>query len=89
MSQSRKSIAFYLRKLTPAQINYTTTEWVLLSIVEPLKEFRGIMLGHFITVNIDHNDLTYDNFTIKRVLHWHLLLKADRIYESMRNKSSV
>ena len=33
------------------------------------------MLGHFITVYMDHNDLTYDSFTIKIVIRWHLLLK--------------
>ena len=38
MSQNGKTIAFYPRKLTPAQINYTTTEKKLLSLVKTLKE---------------------------------------------------
>ena len=42
ISQKGKCIVFYSRKLNPAQINYTTTERKLLSIVETLKEFRTI-----------------------------------------------
>ena len=41
ISQNNKPIAFYSRKLNPAQeVDYTTTERELLSIVEALKEFR-------------------------------------------------
>ena len=39
VSQDNKPIAFYSRKLNPAQTRYTTTERELLSIVETLKEF--------------------------------------------------
>ena len=39
ISQNGKPIAFYSRKLNPAQTNYTTTERELLAIVETLKEF--------------------------------------------------
>jgi hypothetical protein len=42
ISQDDKPIAFYSRKLNPAQTRYTTTERELLSIVETLKEFRNI-----------------------------------------------
>ena len=44
ISQDNKPIAFYSRKLNPAQTRYTTTEKELLSIVETLKEFRNILL---------------------------------------------
>ena len=37
ISQNGKPVAFYLRKLTPAQINYTIVELELLNIVETLK----------------------------------------------------
>ena len=39
ISQNNTPIAFYSRKLNPAQTRYTTTERELLSIVETLKEF--------------------------------------------------
>ena len=44
ISQEGKPIAFYSRKLNPAQINYTTTERDLHNIVETLKEFHNILL---------------------------------------------
>ena len=62
ISQKGKPIAFYSRKLTPAQTRYTTTERELLSIVEHLKEFRTILLGQQLIVNTDHENLTYKQF---------------------------
>ena len=45
ISQKGSPIAFYSRKLNPAQTRYTTTERELLAIVETLKEFRNMLLG--------------------------------------------
>jgi hypothetical protein len=53
--QDERPIAFYSRKLKPEQTRYTTTERELLSIVETLKEFRNILLGHRIVVHTDCN----------------------------------
>ena len=39
ISQGGRPVAFYSRKLNPAQTRYTTTKRELLSIVETLKEF--------------------------------------------------
>src|SRR5210317_352670 len=75
ISQDKKPIAFYSHKLSPAQTRYTTTERELLAIVETLKEFRNILLGHKIIVYTDHENLTYKNFNTNRVMRWRLLLE--------------
>jgi len=41
VSQEGKPMAFYSRKLNPAQTWYTITERELLSVVETLKEYRN------------------------------------------------
>ena len=68
ITQDEKPIAFYSRKLSPAQTRYTTTERELLSIVETLKEFRNILLGQQIIVHTDHQNLTFKKFTSDRVM---------------------
>jgi hypothetical protein len=75
ISQDNKPIAFYSRKLNPAQIRYTATERELLSIVETLKEFCNILLGQHMKVYTDHKSLTYTNFNTKRVMRWHLIIE--------------
>ncbi len=75
ISQDDKPIAFYSRKLKPEQTRYTTTERELLSIVETLKEFRNILLGHKIVVHTDHKNLTCKNFNTERVMRWRLILE--------------
>ena len=73
--QKSKPIAFYSRKLNPAQKRYTTTERELLSIVKTLKEFRAILLGQQIVIHTDHLNLTYKKINSDRVLCWRLLIK--------------
>ena len=75
ISQEGKPIAFYSRKLNDAQTRYTTTERELLAIVETLKEYRNILLGHEIRVYTDHKNLTYKNFNTDRVMRWRLVIE--------------
>ncbi len=75
ISQQGKPIAFYSRKLSPAQTRYTTTEQELLAIIETLKEFRNILLGQQLKIYTDHENLTCKNFNTQRVMRWRLLLE--------------
>jgi len=55
--QNNRPIAFFSRKLTGTQTKYSITELELLSIVETLKEFRGMLWGQKIRVFTDHQNL--------------------------------
>ena len=70
-----KAIAFYSRKLTEPQTQYTVTEKELLSIVETLKEFYKILLGQQLNIYTDHKILTCKNFKNDRVFWWGLILE--------------
>jgi len=77
ITQDNRPLAFFSRKLTKAQEKYTVTELELLSIVELLKEFKGMLLGYKVEVWTDHINLTRDNLglaTSDRVHRWRLLL---------------
>ena len=73
--QDRKPLAFYSRKMNPAQTRYTTGEQELLSIVETMKEFRDILLGHEVIVHTDHKNILYSNLSNNRLIRWRLLLE--------------
>jgi RNase H-like domain found in reverse transcriptase len=75
ISQAGKPVAFYSKKLNPAQTRYTTTEQELLSIVETLKGFRNILLGQEIIVHTDHENLTYKHFNSDQVMRWQLFIE--------------
>src|SRR5687767_10228817 len=67
ISQNGRPIAFYSKKLNPAQTRYATTERELLSVIEVLKKFRSILLGQQIRVHTDHENITYKKFNSDRV----------------------
>jgi RNase H-like domain found in reverse transcriptase len=75
ISQKNKPPSFYFHKLNQAQLNYSTIEQELLSIVEILREFCDILLGHKIVIFTDHKNVSFSNFTSSRVLCWRLKIE--------------
>ena len=69
ITQNGRPIAFFSRKLSSPQTKYSVTEQELLSIVECLKEFKGMLWGQKIKVYTDHKNLVQDalGFTSDRV----------------------
>lgn len=60
-------VAYYSRKLNPAEHNYTTHDKELLSVVEAFKHWRHYLLGSLnIKVFSDHKNLTF--FRTRRIL---------------------
>ena len=60
ITQQNRPLAFFSRKLSPAQQKYSVTKQELLAIVETLKEFKGMLWGQTITVYTDHKNLMQD-----------------------------
>ncbi len=49
ITQANRPLAFFSRKLSPAQQKYSLTKQELLAIVETLKELKGMLWGQTIT----------------------------------------
>jgi hypothetical protein len=58
ITQDNRPIAFFSRKLSENQQNYSVTEIELLASVDTLKEFKGMQWGQDIKVYTDHKNLT-------------------------------
>jgi RNase H-like domain found in reverse transcriptase len=68
-------VAFYSRKLTSAQCNYTVVKKELLSVVETLKEFHTMLYGSpDIHIYTDHKNNTFARFQTQHALRWPMFL---------------
>ena len=65
ISQGKKPIAFYSKKLTATQRNYTVGEREMLLIVDTLNEFPTMLLGHKLRIYTDHKNL-YNLMTVSK-----------------------
>ena len=83
-------VAFFSRKLTPAQTRYPASDLEALSITETFEEFRSILYGARIRVRTDHKNLTARDLKSHRLLHWRLLLEEfSPIFEYQRGSDNV
>ena len=77
ISQNDKAVAYWSKKLSGAQRNYTTTEKELLAMTEILKEYRDMLYGQESTMYTDHANLamTHAKFICQRVLRQRLTIE--------------
>ena len=77
ITQKERPIAFFSRKLSSPQTKYLVTEQELLSIVECLKEFKGMLWRQKLKVYTDHQNLVRDalGLTSDRIYRRRLLLE--------------
>ncbi len=68
--QKGMPLVYFLHKLTKSQKDYTTMEKEMLSIVETLEEFWGILLGVDIYIFTDHEYLMFNTLKTHCVLRW-------------------
>jgi hypothetical protein len=75
--QENKPLGFFSKKLNQTQKKYPVTEQELLAIVETIKYFKHMLLGHTIIVHTDHKNLTHPNskHSSDRVLRQRLVLE--------------
>ena len=73
--QKGKPVAFYTRKMTDPQQRYRETERELISIVENIKGFRTLLLGHKSLIYTYHKNLTCECFSTDRSLIQRLILE--------------
>ena len=73
IKQNNKTIAFFSRKLSTAQLKYPTIDKEMLCVVEVLKEYRPILWGAKINIYTDHINLTRQTISSNRIMTWRML----------------
>ena len=70
VKQQNKSIAYFSKKLNPAQRRYSTIEQEMLAIVTVLKEYKNFLYGGEIIIHTDNKNLLSDTSSNDRVFRW-------------------
>ena len=63
--QRNRLIAYYSKKLTPAQQNYTTTEKELLACVQTFKAYSKMLTSAKIILFTNHKNLIFKTFLVQ------------------------
>ena len=88
--QEGKLVAFFSQKLSPVQMNYSTTEKELLTIFLCLKEYFNILYGGKITVNTNHQNLNSKTLSVQHILCWRIFLdKFNLMLKYIEGKDNV
>ena len=90
IKQKGKTIAFFSRKLTTAQLKYPTIDKEMLCIVEVLKEYRSILWGARINIYTDHINLTRQNISSNCIMLWRMLCEEfSPVFHYIRGPNNV
>jgi transposase InsO family protein len=76
ISQEGNPVAFFSRRLTAAQSNYSVGEKELLSVVETLVEYRTLLFGRELIINTDHLNNTYSRTSNPKIHRWMLYIST-------------
>ena len=82
ITQDNRPLAFFGIKLNGAQQKYNITELELLSIVDTLKEFKGMVFSQEIEIYTDHINRTRETLglTSDCVFRWRLIIANRRVW---------